>query len=75
MAAAPSIICDSCAFCLIAALLFASTPKTHPSHIGSVDPHCNVVTIIQGKCMEDQGLLFTKNLVFGFIGRIITPKM
>ncbi|XP_072019788.1 LOW QUALITY PROTEIN: pyruvate dehydrogenase (acetyl-transferring) kinase isozyme 2, mitochondrial-like [Amphiura filiformis] len=27
-------------------LLFGSAPKTHPTHIGSVDPYCDVVSVI-----------------------------
>lgn len=28
-------------------LLFGSAPKTHPTHIGSVDPECNVLSVIR----------------------------
>ena len=35
---------------IFTALLFGSGPKTHDStHIGSVDPECNVVSVIRGK--------------------------
>lgn len=33
----------------LAALLYGSAPKTHPRHIGSIDPNTDVAAVVAGE--------------------------
>ena len=38
-----------CVIFKISALLYGSQIGNHPRHIGSIDPHCDVLEVIKGK--------------------------
>ena len=38
-----------CIIFKISALLYGSQIGNHPRHIGSIDPHCDVLEVIKGK--------------------------
>ena len=38
-----------CILFKISALLYGSQIGNHPRHIGSIDPHCDVLEVIKGK--------------------------